>query len=122
MSEIPVPIVNYVNLIKNRRSPYYEIIEHILKDMEMHYYNSQKLGSSETVYAINPRQLQDEIKKKVQDERLTTVNVCRTILAMMYGAELNEDKDYFVTTTSSGRRNYHIVLNPRTLNSMGRLL
>ena len=120
MSEIPVPLVNYIYLIKNRKRPYYEIVEFLMKDMEMRYY---KTGSgSEIVYTINPRLLQEEIEKKLEHDKLTTVNVCRTILAMLYGAELDVEKDFFVTTTSSGRRNYHIKVNNRTLSSMSRML
>jgi hypothetical protein len=120
MSEIPVPLINYIHLIKERRSPYYDIVEHLMKEMEMHYMS--KGQGAEAVYTINPRVLQEEIEKKMKDERLTTVNICRTILAMLYGAQLNEEKDFFVTTTSSGRRNYHIKVSNRTLNSMSKLL
>lgn len=120
MSEIPVPLINYLHLIRKRRSPYYDIVEFLMKDMEMHYVKTGQ--TSEAVYTINPRILQEEIEKKVNDEKLTTVNVCRTILAMLYGAKLNEERDFFVTTTSSGRRNYHIKVNNRTLSSMASLL
>jgi hypothetical protein len=75
-----------------------------------------------TVYTINPRVLQEEIEKVVKNEKLTTVNVCRTILAMLYGSRLREEKDFFVTTTSSGRRNYHIKVTNRTLSSLASFL
>lgn len=120
VSDVPVPLVNYIYLIKNRKRPYYEIVEFLMKDMEMRYYRSGR--GSEVVYTINPRILQEEIEKKIEDDKLTTVNVCRTILAMLYGAELDQEKDFFVTTTSSGRRNYHIKVNNRTLSSMSRML
>jgi hypothetical protein len=61
--------------------------------------------------------LQDEIEKKVESEKLTTINICRTIMALFYGSKLRED-DFYVTTTSRGRRNYHIKVNARTLNSV----
>lgn len=119
-NDIPIPVVNYVNLIRNRKSPYYDIVEFLLKDMEIH---SRRFGqSSDTVYTINPRVLQEEIEKKVKNEKLTTVNVCRTILALLYGSKLYEEKDFFVTTTSSGRRNYHIKVNNRTLSSLSKFL
>ena len=118
--DIPIPLVNYVNLIRERKSPYYEIVEFLMKDMEMHFYKTGQGAGA--VYTINPRVLQEEIEKKVTDEKLTSVNVCRTILAMLQGAKLNEEKDYFVTTTSSGRRNYHVNVNPRTLTQMSRML
>jgi hypothetical protein len=120
VSDVPVPLVNYIYLIKNRKRPYYEIVEFLMKDMEMRYYRTGQ--GSEVVYTINPRILQEEIEKKLEDDKLTTVNVCRTILAMLYGAELDQEKDFFVTTTSSGRRNYHIKVNNRTLSSMSRML
>jgi regulator of PEP synthase PpsR (kinase-PPPase family) len=88
--------------------------------MEMHY---EKVGQgSEVIYTINPRVLQEEIEKRVRDEKLTTVNVCRTILALLHGSKLREEKDFYVTTTSSGRRNYHIRVNERTLSSLSKLL
>jgi regulator of PEP synthase PpsR (kinase-PPPase family) len=118
--EIPIPLINYVHLIEQRKSPYYEIVEFLMKDMETHLYRSGQ--GTEAVYTINPRTLHEEIEKKVNDEKLTSVNICRTVLAMLHGAKLNEDKDYFITTTSSGRRNYHVRVNPRTLNQMSRLL
>lgn len=119
-AEIPVPLVNYVQLIRNRRSPYYDIVNHLVKEMEIHY---EKMGDiSETVYTINPRILQGDIERIVKNEKLTTVNVCRTILALLYGSRLREEKDFYVTTTSSGRRNYHVKVNNRTLSSLATFL
>ncbi|MGD0028240.1 MAG: hypothetical protein ABSC91_04785 [Candidatus Bathyarchaeia archaeon] len=120
VGNIPIPLINYVNLIRERKSPYYEIVEFLMKDMEMHFYKTGQ--GTRAVYTINPRVLQEEIEKKVTDEKLTSVNVCRTVLAMLQGAKLNEEKDYFVTTTSSGRRNYHVNVNARTLTQMSRML
>lgn len=118
--DIPIPLVNYLYLIRNRKSPYYDIVQFLLKEMETHY---EKVGQgSDVIYTINPRVLQEEIEKKVRSEKLTTVNVCRTILALLYGSKLREEKDFYVTTTSSGRRNYHIKVNNRTLNSISRLV
>jgi len=120
IGDIPIPLVNYIRLIKYHKSPYYDIVQHILKDMEIHHERTGR--RSETIYAINPRVLQDEIEKKVQSEKLTTVNICRTILALFYGSELREEDDFYVTTTSRGRRNYHIRVNTHTLNSVHRFV
>lgn len=118
-NDIPIPLVNYVALIRNHRSPYYDVVHHIMNDMETRYkITGQKTG---VVYTINPRILQEEIEKKVKDERLTTVNVCRSILALLHGSKLSEEKDYYVTTTSGGRRNYHVKVNDRTLQLMSSL-
>jgi regulator of PEP synthase PpsR (kinase-PPPase family) len=117
--EIPIPLANYLQLIKNRKSPYYDIVQFILKEMEMHLKEGQ---TSEVVYTINPRILQEEIEKRIRNEKLTTVNVCRTVLALMYGSRLDEEKDFYITTTSGGRRNYHVKINDRTLNLMTRFV
>ena len=119
-NNIPIPLVNYVELIRSRKSPYYDIVQFVLKEMEMH--QSRMGQSSEVVYTINPRVLQEEIEKKVKNEKLTTVNVCRTILALLYGSKLSEEDDFYVTTTTGGRRNYHVRVNNHTLNSMSRFL
>jgi hypothetical protein len=120
MSEIPVPLVNYVQLIRSRKSPYYDIVQFLLRDLEMHFARAGE--GTETVYAINPRILQEEIEKRVNSDKITTVNVCRTVLAMLYGSKLSEDEDFYITTTSSGRRNYHIKVNDHTMRSMNRML
>ena len=120
LGEIPIPLINYVHLIRNRKSPYYDIVQFLLKEMEMHYEKAGK--GSETVYTVNPRTLQEEIEKKIESEKLTTLNVCRSILALLYGSKLREEKDFYVTTTSGGRRNYHIKINTHTLNLMSRFV
>jgi regulator of PEP synthase PpsR (kinase-PPPase family) len=117
---IPIPLANYIHLIKYRRSPYYDIVEYLLKEMEVHY---TKTGESvEVIYTINPRILQEDIENKIKSEKVTTVNICRTILAMLYGSQLREEKDFYVTTTSGGRRNYHVKVNATTLRMMSRLI
>jgi len=61
MNNIPIPLVNYVKLIRNRKSPYYDVVYFLFKEMEMHH---NKMGqSSEVVYTINPR-----IKKRLRRE------------------------------------------------------
>ena len=120
MSEIPVPIVNYVHLIRSRKSPYYDISEFLMTEMQAH--SLRTANGAEIVYTVNPRIVKQEIEKRVGSEKLSTVNICRTVLAFLYGARLNEKKDFFVTTTSGGRRNYHIKVNSRTLNLMSRML
>jgi hypothetical protein len=118
--DIPIPLINYVHLIRNRKSPYYEIGEFLIKEMEERSCTAGQ--SSQAVYTVNPRIVKEKIEKKVGGEKLTTVNICRTVLALLYGAKLNEEKDFFVTTTSGGRRSYHIKVNSRTLSLMSKML
>jgi len=118
-SEIPNPICNYVNLIKERKTPYYDVIKHILLEMEHHYL---KAGKTEVIYSINPRKLQEEIEDLIKSEKLTSVNISRTILALFYGTNLKKDEDFYVTTSSRGRKNYHVKLNSQTLNTFKRFV
>jgi len=113
IGEIPIPLINYIYLIRDRKPPYYDIVEHLVKEMKLYYLKGEQ---SVFVYAINPRILQEELEQKVTNEKLTTMNICRTIQAFLYGSDLRKKKDFYVSTTSHGKKNYHIKVNQRTLN------
>jgi hypothetical protein len=104
--KIPIPLSNYLNLIDRKASPYYDLVNYIVEDMEKNY----KEGHPEhgIIYTINPRQLREQIEEKIPSDKLTSINISRTILAFLYGSRLKRDKDYYVTTSSGGRKNYHI--------------
>ena len=104
------PFSNYVKLIKEKESPYYDLIKYVLLEFQDVH---ERYGDG-TIYYINPRILEE----KIRHEKLTSRNICRTLLAWFYSAELKEGKDFFVTTTSKGRKNYHVVLTSRTLNAL----
>lgn len=123
ISKIPLPLINYVYLIKDKKSPYFDVVRYIVKEMEFHYRNAQLDGRSEVVYTINPRKLADEIDILVRNKsRLTVRSVCLTILAFYHLSGLKEGEDFYKTTTSRGRRNYHFKVNQRTLSSFARIL
>jgi hypothetical protein len=91
------------------------------KSLEIYGNDFYSLKDHPKLY-INPRQVQEEIKKRIKNDKLTPINVCRSILALFYGSQLEEEKDFHVTTTSSGRRNYYVKVSQGTLNSVGRFL
>ena len=123
LDKIPIPIINYVDLIKDRKSPYYDIVQFLLKEMEFHLTNAQKNGRSEITYTINPRILTDEIELLVpKTDKLTTLNVCRTIRAFLYGSKLKEGEDFYASTTGGGKKNYHIRVNQRTFTTLSRMI
>jgi len=68
------------------------------------------------IYTINPRRLKEEIEEKIPSDKLTTINISRTILALLYGSKLQKDEDYYITTSSGGRKNYHIKVNHNILS------
>jgi hypothetical protein len=106
--QIPIPLSNYLSLIEKKKSPYYDLILYILSDMERNYKHAPHDGM---VYTINPRQLKDEIEERIPNDKLTSINISRTILALLYGSKLRKDEDYYVTTSSGGRKNYHIKVD-----------
>lgn len=123
LGEIPTPLINYVCLILLEKPPYSDIVKQLVKEMEFHLNSAhQKDGLSEVVYAINPRILQEELEKRIKHEKLTDSNVCRTIRALCYGSKLKKGKDWWPTTTTGGKPNYHIRVNQKTLNACSRML
>jgi len=113
--QIPIPLSNYLGLIERKKSPYYDLVLYILADMEKTFKESPH---ATIIYAINPRRLKEEMKAKIPSEKLTPINIGRTILALLYGSNLRKDEDYYVTTSSGGRRNYHIKVNRSVLSTL----
>src|SRR3972149_210060 len=116
MSELSIPLSNYLYLIHKRKSPYYDLLQYVIADMERHYVALEY--PVDAIYTINPRQLLKEIGEKIPSDKLTTMNIARVILAAVYGSKLRKDEDYYVTKSSGGRRNYHIKLNQNVLSAL----
>lgn len=111
---IPIPIINYLHLIERKESPYYDLILYLLSDMER---DLKKANLNHgIIYTINPRQLVEEVHDKIPHTKLTTINISRTILALLYGSKLRKNDDYYVTTSSGGRKNYHIKITQSNLS------
>jgi hypothetical protein len=115
VQQIPIPLSNYLNLIDRKRSPYYDLVLYILSDIERTYKTAPR---NDMIYTINPRQLKEKIDKKISSDKLTTINISRTVLAFMRGSKLRKDEDYYVTTSSGGRKNYHIRVTSTVLSSL----
>jgi len=113
-AKIPIPMINYLHLIERKKSPYYDLIHHIVTDMERNY--SERSQRHGIIYTVNPRRLKKELGEKIPSKKLTPINISRTILALLYGSKLRKDKDYYVTTSSGGRKNYHIKVNSSILS------
>jgi hypothetical protein len=115
IQQIPIPLSNYLNLIDRKQSPYYDLILYLLSDIERTYATAPRNGA---IYMINPRKLKEKITKKIPSNKLTTINISRTVLAFMLGSKLQKDEDYYVTTSSGGRKNYHIKVTSTVLSSL----
>lgn len=113
--QIPIPLSNYLNLIERKKSPYYDLVLYILADMERTF---KKGPHANVIYSINPRRLKEEMEAEISSEKLTSINIGRTILALLYGSNLRKGEDYYVTTSSGGRRNYHVKVNRSVLSRL----
>jgi len=133
INKIPLPFRSYARLLIEKRSPYFDVVDFLLKEFEFHY---KKAGQSQIVYMINPRLLAKQVELLVeakQDakqlepsvadeyrEKLTSKNVCNTILAFFHICEkkgkLKKGEDFYATTVTSGRKNYHVKIDGKTLN------
>ncbi|MCK4478576.1 hypothetical protein KAU88_08650 [Candidatus Bathyarchaeota archaeon] len=113
--QIPIPLSNYIRLIERKKSPYYDLALYILADMEKTF---KKSPHANIIYAINPRRLKEEMEAEIPSEKLTPINIGRTILALLYRSNLRKGEDYYVTTSSGGRRNYHIKVNRSVLSTL----
>jgi len=114
--QIPIPLINYLNLIQRKESPYYDLVQYIIMDMERNF-SSSNLNHG-IIYTINPRQLKEEIDEKIPNKKLTPINISRTILALLYGSRLQKDEDFYTTTSSGGRKNYHIKVDSSSLTML----
>ena len=115
VQQIPIPLSNYLGLIERKQSPYYDLLLFILADIERTYKNAPYNGA---IYTINPRQMKEEVQRKIPNEKLTPINISRTVLALMYGSRLKKNEDYYVTTSSGGRKNYHIRVTSSVVSSL----
>jgi hypothetical protein len=120
--DIPIPLVNYVELIRKGKGPYYDVAKFISDEMikiKERYGDEFYTLKDYPTLQISPRLVKEEIEKRIKDERLTSINVCRSILATLYGSRLEKEKDFFATTRSGGGiGSYHIKVNQRTLSSI----
>jgi len=111
--KIPSQLITYLNLIKKKKSPYYDVVCHVVEEMEKTQKHHQELY--DIVYVISAKRLEREISEELPSEKLTTTNISRTLLAILHGSKLKKGDEYYVTTRRGGGKNYHIKVNPKVL-------
>jgi len=109
--ETPRIVVNYLRLIREHQYPYYLIAKRLVDDMEAYY---KPRSPAEIVYTLNPKWLYNELDPEIKHEKLTIKNISRTIRAFLAGKNL----EYYTTTSSGGRRSYHVALNPQIVRKL----
>ena len=109
--ETPRIVINYLRLIRERQYPYYLIAKRLVDDMEAYY---KPRSPAEVIYTLNPKWLYSELDPEIKHEKLTIKNISRTIRAFLTGKKL----DYYTTTTSGGRKSYHVALNPQVVRRL----
>lgn len=109
--ETPRIVLNYLQSLRERRYPYYLILKWFADDAEAYY---KKRSPAEVIYTLNPKWLHRELNKEIIHEKLTVKNISCMIRAFLTRKKL----EYYTTTTSSGCKSYHIVLNPQVVKQL----
>ena len=110
--ELSIPLKNYQELaIRKKKDPYHSLLVELLREMDTEY-----KSQGEFVYVPNIREVQERTNCE-----LSKTTIIRSILAWVKTAGLNKD-EFYTTTTVGGCKRYHIKVNERTLNLLGRLL
>ena len=111
----------FADHIKKGDEPYDEIVKRILKEMEIHVKRADS-STSEIIYTINPRIIGEEIKEKIEHEKISLRNVSKTALALLYGSGLKKDDESregdFYTSVTGGAWKYHVRANRTNLDRM----
>lgn len=121
IDKIPIPIRNYAYNIRNRESPYYEIVEQIAKEMEKRWrtVNSAGVEITEVICTIDPVELTKQIAKKVASEKLTPKNTYRTLLAFFLMKGLKKGEDFYCQPVSHGHVKYRVWLSQGKMKTFG---
>jgi hypothetical protein len=126
----------YLSLYKSPRSPYRDIVEFILREMNRTYVLSRQ---EEVFFSFRPRDIEPavrlEIEKKIEEGRIeyknvkgeikpieempkiNIINISRTVLAWLYGSDLKKGEDYYFTGNKSMK--YHVRVNQKNLSTLG---
>ena len=110
MTELPKPLNQYLILLKNRERPFYGIALIVYKDMEKYLYEVRS-GKS-CIYTANLRRLREKIEK--EGYKMSSIGISRILRALFFGSNLR----WYATTSSGGKKNYHVELDKNALNSV----
>ncbi len=109
--ETPRIVINYLGLIREQQHPYYLIAKRLADDMEAYY---KPRSPAEVIYTLNPKWIYHKLDPEIKHEKLTIKNVSRIIRAYLTEKKM----EYYTTTTSGGRRSYHVALNPQIVQRL----
>ncbi len=104
-------VENNSQSLGERQHLHYLIIKWFCDAAEAYY---KKRLPAEVIYTINPKWLHRELDKEKKHEKLTVTNISSIIRAFL----TKEKLEYYTTSTSSGCKSYHIVLNPLAVKQL----
>jgi len=104
-------VFNNSQSLGERQRLHYLIVKWFCDDVEAYY---KKRSPTEVIFTINPKWLHRELDKVQKHEKLTLRNISSIIRAFL----AKEKLEYYTTSTSSGGKSYHIVLNPLVVKQL----
>lgn len=105
------PIKIYLRLIVEGRSPYVDVVRHLLQDLETHI--NQTGYVSDSIYTINPKRLQQELEVR-NGLKMSPHSIGRTLRAFFWKTGLREGEEYYVSKSGRLAARYHLLLSDRT--------
>ena len=105
------PIKIYLRLIVEGRSPYVDVVRHLLQDLETHI--NQTGYVSDSIYTINLKRLQQELEVR-NGLKMSPHSIGRTLRAFFWKTGLREGEEYYVSKSGRLAARYHLLLSDRT--------
>ncbi len=105
------PVRIYLRLIVEGRSPYVDVVKHLLEDLETHM--NQTGYVSDSVYTINLKRLQQELEVR-NGLKMSPHSIGRTLRAFFWKTGLREGEEYYVSKSGRLSARYHLLLTDRT--------
>ncbi len=105
------PVKIYLRLIVEGRSPYVDVVKHLLEDLETHM--NQTGYVSDSVYTINLKRMQQELEVR-NGLKMSPHSIGRTLRAFFWKTGLREGEEYYVSKSGRLAARYHLLLTERT--------
>ncbi len=105
------PVQIYLRLILAGRSPYVDVVKHVLEDLEIHM--NQVGYVSDSIYTINLKRLQHDLEVK-NGLTMSPHSIGRTLRAFFWKSGLREGEEFYVSKSGRLAARYHLRLTERT--------
>ena len=109
-------ISKYLSLVKEKRFPYFQIAQQVIKKIEGVYDRvkdfSNNSGEIKIYFTLDPKTIQNELREMI-NKKVSTHVISWTIDALFLGSKFRK---FRITHTAGGRKRYLLDLDRRNLS------